>query len=110
VARPSQRITSAELRRIFNDDALWERAQSGEFEQRVLRARHPAPRQSGEPYCTESQIVGYFLPNGTRIAMVHQYLRPNGSVGASGRPDPKAILKGGTIYLPGAKGEESGSA
>ena len=103
MARPSQRITSAELRLIFNEDELWERAQSGEFEERVLWRRHPAPHKSGEPHCTQSQIVGYYLRQGTRVALVHQYLRPNGTIGASGRPDPKAVLKDGVIYLPGAQ-------
>ena len=98
MARQSQRITSAELRRIFNEDGFWERAQSGEFEERVLKSRHPAPPASGEPHCTESQIVCYHLPDGTRVALVHQYLRPNGTVGASGRPDPKAMLKDGILY------------
>jgi hypothetical protein len=100
--RPVQRITSAELRRIFNDSQLWERAQTGEFEERVLWLSHPAPRRSGEPFCTESQMVGYFETSGNRrrIALVHQYLRPDGSVGASGRPDPKAILDRGTLLIP----------
>jgi hypothetical protein len=98
--RPSQRITSAQLRKIFNGSELWERAQSGEFEERVLTAGHPSPRDSGEPYCTQSQIVGYFeLRGGRRIALVHQYLRPDGTVGASGRPDPKAVLDRGTLYI-----------
>jgi hypothetical protein len=98
MARQSQRITSAKLRRIFNADELWERAQSGEFQERVLKSRHPAPHASGEPYCTESQMVGYHLPDGTRVVLVHQYLRPNGTVGASGRPDPKVVVKDGTLY------------
>jgi hypothetical protein len=38
--------------------------------------------------------------NRRRIALVHQYLRPDGTVGASGRPDPKAILDRGTLYIP----------
>ena len=69
MARQTQRITSAELRRIFNEDEFWERAQSGEFEERVLKSRHPAPRASGEPYCTRSQMVGYHLPDGSRIVL-----------------------------------------
>jgi hypothetical protein len=98
MAQQTQRITSAELRLIFNQDELWERAQSGEFEERILKARHPAPAASSEPYCTQSQMVGYHLPDGTRICLVHQYLRPDGTVGASGRPDPKALVKDGTFY------------
>lgn len=97
--RRSQRITSAELREIFNRDRLWERAQSGEFAEQVLRAGHPAPALSGEPHCTQSQIVAYLLPDGTKVATVHQYMRPDGTLGASGRPDPKALVKDGVLYF-----------
>jgi hypothetical protein len=34
-----------------------------------------------------------------RIAVVHQYLRPDGFVGGSGRPDPKAILREGVLLI-----------
>jgi hypothetical protein len=100
VARHSQRISSAELRRIFNESRLWERAQVGEFEERVTWWSHPAPPASGEPFCTESQMVAYHETWGSRrrVALVHQYLRADGTVGASGRPDPKAILDRGTLY------------
>jgi hypothetical protein len=92
-------VASAELRRIFNDDRLWERAQSGEFSERVLKSGHPAPKRSGEPFCTESQIVGYFDQAGRRKALVHQYLRPNGSIGGRGQPDPKAVFKDGILFV-----------
>ena len=45
-------------------------------------------------------LVGYFEgTDGPRVALVHQYLRPDGTVGASGRPDPKAVLERGTLYV-----------
>jgi hypothetical protein len=98
MARQTQRIASEELRQTFNEDQLWERAQGGEFQERVLKSRHPAPRASGEPFCTKSQMVGYHLPDGSRVCLVHQYLRPDGTLGASGRPDPKALVKDGVLY------------
>ena len=99
MTRRSQRITSAELREIFNGERLWERTEAGEFFERVLRSSHPAPRASGEPNCTKSQIVGYFDQADRKVATVHQYVRPNGTLGASGRPDPKAMVKGGVLYF-----------
>jgi hypothetical protein len=36
-------------------------------------------------------MLRYFV-EGTQVAIVHQYLLPNGTVGASGRPDPKWLL------------------
>jgi hypothetical protein len=30
--------------------------------------------------------------------MVHQYLQPDGTLGASGQPDPKRLLHDGILY------------
>ena len=74
--------------------------QAGELVEHVIKSGHPAPRASGQPYCTQSQMVGYYEPGRReRIALVHQYLRPDGTIGASGRPDPKAVVDGDTLYL-----------
>lgn len=48
----------------------------------------------GEPYGLRSQIVYYVDQNDETIAVVHQYLRPDGSLAGSGRPDPKHLLLG----------------
>ena len=42
-------------------------------------------------YCTHSQLVRYFDSNGEQIAVVHQIRNPDGSIGASGKPDPKFL-------------------
>jgi hypothetical protein len=31
--------------------------------------------------------------------LVHQFLRPDGTIGASGLPDPKMMLKDGIEYI-----------
>ena len=49
------------------------------------------------PPCTLSQIVKYLDASGRPVAVVHQYLLANGTLGASGRPDPKWLLHDGTI-------------
>jgi hypothetical protein len=33
-----------------------------------------------------------------RVAIVHQYLWEDGSIGGSGRPDPKEVTEDGIIY------------
>jgi len=43
-------------------------------------------------------MVAYLDAGGQRIALVHQYLRPDGTIGGSGRPDPKELLEDGIIY------------
>ena len=32
------------------------------------------------------------------VAEVHQYVRPDGSLGGSGLPDPKRLYKDGILY------------
>ena len=89
----------SELRRLFNELGLFEAAQRGEFSIRVKRDGHPSALWVGEPVCTRSQAVGYIDADGREIAVVHQYLRRDGSIGASGRPDPKRLLHNGELLI-----------
>ena len=50
-----------------------------------------------EPLGTLSQVIEYYDAAGQMQVMVHQYLRPDGSIGASGRPDPKWLRHEGEI-------------
>ena len=42
-----------------------------------------------EPPGTLSQVLEYYDADGQMLVLVHQYLRPDGTIGASGKPDPK---------------------
>lgn len=44
-------------------------------------------------------MIAYFDGNGDEIATAHQYLLPNGTLGAGGVPDPKRLMVGGTLYV-----------
>ena len=92
-------MSKEELRRRFNEGRYWERAQNGELLEKVEEEGSPSPRVPLPPG-TLSQTIAYWDREGRRIAVVHQYLRPDGSLGASGRPDPKCLLEGGTLYAP----------
>ncbi len=46
-----------------------------------------------------SQIISYVY-EGTEIARAHSYLRPDGSIGGSGKPDPKLVVADGKLYIP----------
>jgi len=48
------------------------------------------------PQGSQSQIVAYRLPGLGKIALVHQYVRPNGTV--RGKPDPKYLVIDGVIH------------
>jgi hypothetical protein len=84
---------------MFNDGQYVERARAGEFKTVLWVEKHPSPPRANEPYCTISQMIAYLDKDGKRVALVHQYLRPDGRIGASGRPDPKQLLQGGALYV-----------
>lgn len=44
------------------------------------------------------QILRYGDENGAEVAIVHQYLRQDGTLAASGLPDPKRITVDGICY------------
>lgn len=61
--------------------------------------RHPSPPAASEPFCTWSQEVSYIDPTtNEEVARAHRYLRPDGTIGASGLPDPKRVVHNGIIY------------
>lgn len=82
---------------MFNEGNYEAQAGSGALTVRVASSRHPSAPRANVPYCTWSQIVQYLDASGTEIVTAHQYLQPDGTLGASGRPDPKRILKDGTL-------------
>jgi len=83
---------------IFNREQYWERVQSGEFKAVLLEDRIPAHIEADVPRGTRSQMISYRDVNGDEVARVHQYLKPDGSIGASGKPDPKRLLFNGVLY------------
>jgi hypothetical protein len=94
---PIIRVSEWRLRKIFNDGQYWEKTKSGEFKAHVKRQTHPTRMKANEPYCTYTQEVTY-LKNNLEVARVHQYERPDKTIGASGRPDPKRVLHNQRIY------------
>ncbi|RLJ01733.1 MAG: hypothetical protein DRP11_03955 [Candidatus Aenigmatarchaeota archaeon] len=91
-------VSAEQLRRLFNELELFAKVQRGELQQQIRKDKHPAPPKADEPFCTRSQIVAYYDSDGNKVALVHQYLRPDGTLGASGLPDPKMVLHGNVIY------------
>jgi hypothetical protein len=65
----------------------------------ILEQHHPAPPLADEPQCTWSRSISYRdKVTDDEVARVHQYDRPDGTIGLSGRPDPKRVLSGGVLY------------
>src|SRR4051794_12295332 len=48
------------------------------------------------PVGTRSQLI-FYMQGQSVVAKVHQYLLPDGTLGASGRPDPKWLRDGNRI-------------
>jgi hypothetical protein len=97
-ADPSvNRVSTAELRLLFETGHFAERITSGELIEILESEGRPSPR-SGEPYGTRSQIIAYMTREGRIVLRLHRYLRPDGTLGASGKPDPKYIFHDNVIY------------
>ena len=85
------------MRNHFNTSDLPTQVQRGELIEGLWKDRH-LPRPRNEPHCTRSQMLIYWSEQRQPVALVHRYLRPDGSLGASGRPDPKRVVVGDVVY------------
>ena len=95
---PVRRVEPDEIREIFNESGLFERAERGELESLLMVDRLVQP-EVGLPEGTRSQMIWYLGCDGQKLALVHQYLLSDGTIGGSGRPDPKRmILDDETVY------------
>lgn len=83
---------------IFNREQYWERVQRGELQTVLLEEHIPQYVTKDIPAGTRSQMISYRDAADNEVARVHQYLKPDGTIGASGRPDPKRILFDGVLY------------
>lgn len=84
---------------MFNNQDFPGRLQRGELIARIVRDRPLTTARPALPAGTRSQIIAYDNEAGTMLALVHQYLLSNGSLGASGLPDPKRLLFNGLLYI-----------
>ncbi len=82
---------------MFNDGRYWEQMQAGVLKAVVLEER-PAPKGANQPPGTRSQMISYHDSEDNEIARVHQYLKADGTLGASGKPDPKRLLINDTLF------------
>ena len=76
------------------------------YERDILNGR----AVKGHPYKSDIVATGHHQPKGTRsetipyfidqklIAVCHQYTLPDGSIGASGKPDPKMLEYQGSQF------------
>jgi hypothetical protein len=103
---PIEWVSKNTIRQIFNQEKYLGRVKNGEFIVYRKRNSHPTPPPKGEPFCTYSQILYYYTKEGFPVAVVHQYLRPDGEIGGSGLPDPKRIILSDRIIAVRSKPEK----
>jgi hypothetical protein len=92
-----QRVTPEELCKRFNDGAYWDKVKTGELTE-VLLEECVSTLLTSEPGPIRSQMISYRDQENNEIARVHQFLRQDGSIAASGKPDPKRLLENGILY------------
>lgn len=72
----------------------------GRLTPNYLRNDHlKAPETKREPYCTCGQMIRYRDSTGQWAVEVFQYLRPDKTIGGSGRPDPKRLRIRNTVFI-----------
>ena len=95
---PEKIVSPIELRKMFEDERIIARELAGELTFHIKHSRIPNPPPDFEPPGTESQEVYWRDRTGEKIATAHRYLRPDKTIGASGKEDPKVLLIDGVIY------------
>jgi len=93
-------VSPQELREEFNRSSYQQKVDEGLLQEKIERNTHlKSPENFQGPFCTHSQVVYYLdYQNSTPLAVVHRYLRPDNSLGASGKPDPKRLKVGDEFW------------
>jgi hypothetical protein len=94
---PIKRISVEEMRKRFNEGGYWEKVLKRDWTAHPLESRI-SDALTNETVQITSVMLSYHDDNGDEVARVHQYVRPDGSLAASGRPDPKRLVQDGILY------------
>lgn len=89
-------VSAEALRQRFASGDYLTRAANGDFG--CCLTDEKTPRSNDEPSGTRSLMVSYLNNALERIFMVHVYLRLDGTLGASGKPNPKWLFENGGVY------------
>jgi len=84
---------------MFQEDQIEARTAAGELSIVVLKS-HAARAALNMAPGTLSQLIAYVDRDRTHVAIAHRYLKPDGGLAASGRPDPKVVRRADTLYKP----------
>ena len=95
---PIKYLSALDLRKLFNDGRYTELVAHGVLSEKLIREGPPSAN-ANQPPGTKSQVLAYLNSDGRQVAIVHQYLRPDGSLGGGGKPAPKKLLQESVLYI-----------
>ena|SRR5689334_4914000 len=87
------------LFQMLDEARILERWRAGELVAEIKR-RNVTSRSHGQVPGTETQIVRLRTHDGRKVAVVRRFVRPDGSLGASGTPRPEWLRVGDVAYRP----------
>lgn len=88
------------IRKKFNEGPLLQQIENRELVEIMLRDKLlKSPKSYQGPPGTRTQYIRYTDLNGTIIIEFHRFLRPDGTLGASGKPDPKKLRVGTELWV-----------
>jgi hypothetical protein len=90
-------VPEAEIQARFNRRYL-AAFRRGDLTHHIQRSGLADPT-ANQPPGTRSEMWWLYERDGTKIALVHVYVKPDGTLGASGKPDPKVLILGDTRYV-----------
>jgi hypothetical protein len=85
------------MRKRFNESGYWDKVKNGRWTAVPLASRI-SDALDQETVQITSLMFSYRNENGEEMARVHQYERPDGTIAASGKPDPKRLVQDGILY------------
>ena len=90
-----RRVDVWELRCRFNQSRYWDLVRAGMITAHLDRSN---PSRNGPPGTQQQQWYYRDPATGDDLARVTQFVRPDGSLAAGRKPDPKLLVVGGVEY------------
>jgi len=93
-------VSKAIICKKFNEGPLPRQIKEGKLVKVMLRDKViKSPKKFQGPRGTRTQYIRYTDKNGRILVEIHQYLRPNGTLGASRKQDPKKLRVGNLFWV-----------
>jgi len=96
-------VTSDRLQALFNESQYPKLIETNQLRKLKESIKHIENREKLEernlPYCTNSEFITWGIENSSQWRVsAHCYKKPDGTLGCSGKLDPKFMILKGKIY------------